>query len=81
MSEVELHSLRKRTRHDEKELASYKELTRTNGRRVQELEEKMKDMERKFEANKALIEREFHTSQLESTDAAFKRGHQAMASL
>jgi len=41
----------------------------------------MKDMECKFEADKALMERDFHTSQLESIDIVFKRGHQAMASL
>ena len=41
----------------------------------------MKDMECKFEAYKALMERDFHTSQLETIDAAFERGHQAMMSL
>jgi len=38
-------------------------------------------MERKFEADKALMERDFHTSQCERTDAAFERGHQAMKSI
>jgi len=34
----------------------------------------MKDMERSFDADKALMERDFHTTLLDSTDAAFKRG-------
>jgi len=41
----------------------------------------MKDMERKFKADKVLMERDFHTSLLESTDAAFERGRQVVASL
>jgi len=41
----------------------------------------MKDMERKFEVGQLLMERNFHTTRLESTDAAFERGHKAMASL
>ena len=41
----------------------------------------IKDIECKFEADTLLMERDFHTSLLESIDAAFKRGHQAMASL
>ena len=41
----------------------------------------MKDMEHKFEADQLLIERDFHTTPLESTDAAFERGRQAMTSL
>jgi len=41
----------------------------------------MKDMERRFEADTALLESRFHTTLLDSTDASFKRGRQAMASL
>ena len=74
MAKVEL-------KHDQKDLVSYKEQTRTDGRRIRELEEKMKDMECKFEADKALMERDFHISQLETADTAFERGCQAMMSL
>jgi len=38
-------------------------------------------MERKFEADQLLMERDFHTTLVESTDAAFERGREAMASL
>ena len=41
----------------------------------------MKDMERWFEANKVLLESNFHTTLLDSTDATFERGQQAMVSL
>jgi len=41
----------------------------------------MKDMERRFEADTALLESRFHTTLLDSTDASFERGRQAMASL
>jgi len=41
----------------------------------------MNDMERKFEADQLLMERDFHTTLLEPTDAAFESGRKAMASL
>jgi len=41
----------------------------------------MKDMEHRFEANTVLLESRFHTTLLDSTDASFERGHQAMAFL
>jgi len=41
----------------------------------------MKDMERRFEADQLLMERNFHTTLLESTNAVFKRGRKAMAFL
>jgi len=34
------------------------------GHRIRELEEKMRGMEHKFEADKVLMERDFHTTQL-----------------
>jgi len=34
----------------------------------------MKDMEHEFVANKALIERDFHTTLIDLTDALFERG-------
>jgi len=40
----------------------------------------MKDMEHKFAADQLLMERDFHTTLIESTNA-FERGRQAMASL
>jgi len=81
VSEAELHFLCERARHDQKELASYKECTQTDGCKIWELEKKIKYMECRFDADKALMERDFHTSLLESIDAAFERGRQAMASL
>jgi len=41
----------------------------------------MKDIERKFEANKALMERDAYNAQLEEGDAAFNRGRVAIMSL
>ena len=37
-------------------------------------------MERKFEADKALMDRDFHTSPLKTADVAFERDHPAMMS-
>jgi len=51
VSEAELQPLREHNMHFQKELASYKERSRTDGRRIRELEDKMKDMERRFEAD------------------------------
>ena len=41
----------------------------------------MKDMEDKFKADQVLMERNFHTTLLESTGAVVERGRQDMASL
>ena len=41
----------------------------------------MKDMEGKFDADQVLMERNFHSTLLKSTDVAFERGRQAMVSL
>ena len=81
VSEAELQTLRERNMHFQKELASYKECSRTDGRRIWELEDKMKDMERRFEADQALLESNFHTTLLESADSSFEAGRKAMASL
>ena len=67
--------------HFQKELASYKERSRTDGRRIRELEDKMKDMERRFQADQALLESNFHTTLLESTESSFEAGRKVMASL
>jgi len=67
--------------HFQKELASYKERSRTDGHRIRELQDKMKDMKRRFEANQALLESNFHTTFLESADSSFETGRKAMASL
>ena len=75
MSEAKLLCLCESIRHDQKELASYKESTRADSRKIWEQEEKTNDMEHRFEVDNMLIERDYHTSLLESTDAAFKRGH------
>jgi len=48
---------------------------------IHELEEKIKDIEHKFKVDKALMERDFHTSHLETGNATFKRGRQAMMSM
>ena len=80
-SEAELHSLRERVEHYQKELSSLKERTRADGRRIREQDQKMKGMERQFEADKALMESEFGATLLESTDTSFEMGRQAMASL
>jgi len=81
VSEAELQTLRERNMHFQKELASYKERSRTDGRRIQELEDKMKDMERRFKADQALLKSNFHTTLLESADSSFEAGCKAMASL
>jgi len=67
--------------HFQRELASYKERSRTDGRRIRELEDKMKDMERRFEADQVLLESNFQTTLLEAADSSCEAGRKAMASL
>ena len=67
--------------HYNKELFSYKECAWADGLKIREQDQKMKDMERRFKANKTLLESNFYATLLESADAAFERGHQPMASL
>jgi len=43
-------------RHDQKDIASYKECAQADGHKIWEQEEKMKDMERRLEADKAVME-------------------------
>jgi hypothetical protein len=50
-------------------------------RKVKECDRKVKEAERRLEADRATLEAELHHSLLESTDASFERGRQAMASL
>jgi len=52
VAKAELNSLRELTRHDKKELASFKERARADGCKIHELEEKKKYIDRKFEADK-----------------------------
>ena len=81
MSEAELQTLRERNMHFQKELALYKERSRTDGRRIRELEDKIKDDRRRFEADQTLLESNFHTTLLEAADSSFETGRKAMASL
>ena len=79
--EAELQTLRERIMHLQTELTSYKERSRADGRRVREVEDKMKDMECRFEADQTLLESNFHTTLLEAADTSFEAGRKAMASL
>ena len=67
--------------HYQKELSSYKERALADGRKIREQDQKMEDMGRWFEADKVLLESNFHNTLLDSTDATFEMGCQAMASL
>jgi len=67
--------------HYQKELSSYKERARADRHKIREQDQKMKDMEHQFEADKVLLESNFHNTLLDSTEATFERGRQAMASL
>ena len=60
--------------HYQKELSSYKECAQADGRKIREQNQKMKYIERRFKADKVLLESNFHTMLLESTDATFERG-------
>jgi len=67
--------------HYQKELPLYKEHAQADGRKIREQDQKMKDMQRRFEADKVLLESNFHNTLLDSTEATFASGRQAMASL
>jgi len=88
VSEVELQSLRERIEHYQKEVASFKEKACADGRRIREQDKKMEDMKRRFknmerwfEVDKTLLESQFHSTLLETTDTSFQMGRQSMASL
>jgi len=48
---------------------------------MEAMEHWFKDMERRFEADKALLESAFHSTLLETTNTSFEMGRQSMASL
>jgi len=48
---------------------------------MEDMERRFKNMERRFEADKTLLESEFHHTLLETIDTSFEMGRQSMASL
>ena len=79
MAKTEPNYLWEQEKHDKKEIESFRELTRVDGK-IQELEYQLKEVKRKFEVE-ALVEREACKAQLDTTNISFEKGHEGMSEL